>query len=281
MKTVLLTGSGGFIGGNLKEYLLGKYNLLTPRSFELNLCDKTEVKEYFRQHDIDFIIHCAVKGGVRGEQDSDSTVEDNLSMVENILENKKETSKIILFGSGAMYDRFRELHKVREEEIGEHIPSELYGKSKMLIAQKIQNRDDAVCMNIFACFGRGEKATRFPSCAISQNLKHEQIEINRNVVFDYLYIDDLLKIVEFFIENKPKYNIFNLTPTQSISLKEIAEIINEISDFKSEIVIKNPLMNYEYTGDNSRLREMLPNFRFTSYKEGLEKFYSEYKSRLA
>ena len=36
---VLLTGSGGFIGKNLKSYLQDKYELLTPRSYELNLID--------------------------------------------------------------------------------------------------------------------------------------------------------------------------------------------------------------------------------------------------
>lgn len=281
MKTVLLTGTGGFIGGNLKEYLKDKYKLLTPRSFELNLCDRNAVKDYFQNYDIDFIIHCAVVGGIRGEQDPENTINDNLSMVDNLLENKKESSKVIFFGSGAMYDRFRELHKVKEKEIGKHIPSELYGSAKLMLSQKIKNREDALCMNIFACYGRGEKASRFPSYAITQNLNHKKIEINKNVIFDYLYIDDLLKIVEFFIENKPKYNIFNVTPTDSISLKEIAEVINEISDFKSEIVIKDSQMNFEYTGDNSKLMEMLPNFRFTTYKEGLKKLYLEYKSRLA
>ena len=43
---LLLTGSGGFIGKNLKEYLQDKYNLLTPRSYELNLIDENAVNEF-------------------------------------------------------------------------------------------------------------------------------------------------------------------------------------------------------------------------------------------
>jgi GDP-L-fucose synthase len=277
MKKVFISGSGGFIGGNLKNFLKGKYELFTPRSFEFDLRDKNAVREYFKVNNIDFIIHAATVGGQRGFQDKPETVEENLSMLDNLLENKKQNTRMILFGSGAMYGRYRDLKKVKEEEIGKHIPTELYGKSKMLIAQKIIERDDVLCLNIFGCYGLGEKPSRFPSYAINRNLNRETIEINQNVVFDYLFIDDLMKIIGFFIENKPKNNILNAAPDKSISLKEISELVNEISDFKSEIIIKNDKMNFEYTGDNSLLRSEIPNLEFTSYFEGLKKFYFQLK----
>ena len=57
VKNILLTGSGGFIGKNLKEYLSDKYNLFCPRSYELDLRDFKSVKDYFDNNDIDFVIH--------------------------------------------------------------------------------------------------------------------------------------------------------------------------------------------------------------------------------
>lgn len=36
------------------------------------------------------------------------------------------------------------------------------------------------------------------------------MSINQNVKFDYLYIDDLCKIVEWFVTNTPKYNYYNV-----------------------------------------------------------------------
>ena len=175
---ILLTGSGGFIGKNLKNFLQNKYNLLTPRSYELNLIDENAVKEYFSAHNIDFVIHCGSTGGARGIQDKDTTIEDNLAMVDNILKYKNHNTKVILFGSGAMYDKSRSLHKVKETQIGEITPSDLYGKSKMLIAQKIKDRNDVVCLNIFACYGYGEKENRFPSYAINKVLAKENIVTN-------------------------------------------------------------------------------------------------------
>ena len=59
---ILLTGSGGFIGLHLKQYLGAKYNLFTPRSKDLNLLDESAVDNFFHQNKIDFIIHSAAAG---------------------------------------------------------------------------------------------------------------------------------------------------------------------------------------------------------------------------
>ena len=105
------------------------------------------------------------------------------------------------------------------------------------------------------------------------------ITINQNVVFDYLYIDDFLRIIEHIIENDCTYKEFNITPTESIDLVRIAELINSCGRYQSEIIVKNPGMNYQYTGDNSRLlANMGTDYRFTSYQEGIERLYQYYEA---
>ncbi|MBQ3833902.1 MAG: NAD-dependent epimerase/dehydratase family protein [Elusimicrobia bacterium] len=274
MKTVLITGSGGFIGKNLKEYLKDKYSLLTPRSFEVNLTDSNEVRKYFEENKIDFVIHCASTGGARGIADKDTTIEDNLAMVDNILKYKSDGVRVVLFGSGAMYDKSRNLHKVKESEIGKIVPKDLYGKSKMLIAEKIKNREDVLMLNIFACYGYGEKESRFPTYAIQRVLESKNLEINQNVVFDYLWVEDMEKIVHYFIEHKPKNNIINITPTKSVSLLEIAKIVNAFENNKVDIVIKNKGMNNEYTGDNSNLLAEFSDMTFADIEQGLKFLYN-------
>ncbi|MBQ3310810.1 NAD-dependent epimerase/dehydratase family protein [bacterium] len=276
---ILLTGSGGFIGKNLKKYLSDKYKILSPRSFELDLTNRSAVEEYFNKNDIDFVIHCGSIGGARGIDDKDTTVEDNLAMVDNILACKKENVRMILFGSGAMYDKSRNLHKVKEDELGHVIPNDLYGKSKYLIAQKIKSRDDVLMLNIFACYGYGEKESRFPSYAINQVLKGEKISINQNVVFDYLFVEDMQKIVEYFIEHKPEDNIINITPTKSVSLSEISNIVNSFVDKPLDIEIVNQTMNNEYTGDNKLLLKNYQTLKFTTMQDGLKKLF-EYNKKI-
>ena len=144
----------------------------------------------------------------------------------------------------------------------------------MLIAQRIANRDDVLCLNIFACYGYGEKPNRFPSYAICTVLENKTIEINQNVVFDYLFVEDMQKIIEHFIVNKPKkHNIINITPSKSISLEDIAKLVLKISNSNQNITIKNLEVNNPYTGDNSRLLEEIPDFDFTDMETGLTKLY--------
>lgn len=279
IKNILITGSGGFVGKNLKKYFEKDYNILSPRSYELDCTSKSAVKEYFEQNQIDFVIHCATTGGARGIPDKETTIDDNLKMVDNILNSKSENTRVILFGSGAMYGKSKPIHKAKESEIGDFLPSDLYGQSKMLISQKVKDRKDVVCLNIFGCYGYGELPGRFPTYAITQNLRHLPIEINQNVVFDYLFIEDLCRIIEYFISHQPKENIINVTPTESVMLSEISKIVNEISGFESEITIKNPVLGNEYTGDNSRLLKEIPDFQFTPLKTGLEKLYNYLKEQ--
>ena len=274
MQNLLLTGSGGFIGKNLKDFFSDKFKLLTPRSYELNLTDKHAVKSYFENNDIDFIIHCGSIGGARGITDKESTVDDNLAMVDNLLDSKRDDVKMILFGSGAMYGKARNLHKVKESEIGEYIPRDLYGKSKLLISQKVQERNDVLMLNIFGCYGYGELESRFPTYAITQALNNEDIIINQNVVFDYLWIEDLQNIVKHFMINFPQnHKIINVTPSKSISLLELAEIVRNFSSPKVDIKILNEEMNNEYTGDNTLLLKNYPSLQFTSMECGLKKLY--------
>lgn len=270
---ILLTGSGGFIGKNLKNHLADKFNLLCPRSFELDLTKEISVKTFFLENDIDLIIHCSSVGGSRGIQDKNSTIENNLAMVNNLIYAKKDCCKIILFGSGAMYGKDRNLCKIKESQIGEYIPKDLYGISKYEISKIVKDRNDILMLNIFGCYGYEEKENRFPSYAINQALENNPIEINQNCIFDYLFVEDMTKIVTYFIEHRPKNKIINITPTKSISLLEIANIVKEISKKDIKIKIKNEVMNYNYTGDNTILLKEIPNFSFIDYKNGIKKLY--------
>ena len=87
---------------------------------------------------------------------------------------------------------------------------------------------------------------------------------------DYIFIEDVQKIIEYFIDFKPLFNIINLTPTDSISLLDIAKIVNNKG---LDIIIDKEGLNFEYTGDNTRLLNSIPDFKFTDINEGLGKLY--------
>ncbi len=262
MKNILLTGSGGFIGSHLKGYLTDKYNLLTPRSYELNLLDENAVQNYFEENKIDLIIHSA-SCGVRITPDStiDEVAKPNLKMFENLANTN---CRMITFGSGAEYDKSRPLVNIMESQFGESIPKDPYGYSKYLISKEIEQRDNVINLRIFGIYGFGENKTRVTSCIIDAKLKKEPVVLNQNVKFSFIYIDDFCKIVKHFIENTTNNKFLNVSMPENIEIVKLAEIIGV------KTKIKTTGMNKEYTADSSLLYKELGEFKFTDYATGLK-----------
>ena len=89
------------------------------------------------------------------------------------------------------------------------IPMDEYGFYKYVCAKYSENSQNIYDLVIFGIYGKYEDYLyRFISNSIIKNLLKMPIVINQNVVFDYLYINDLVKIVGYFISHKPKYKIF-------------------------------------------------------------------------
>ena len=87
-KTILLTGAGGMVGQNLLEHQdISSYDILTPRSSELDLRDFEEVKKYLKKYKPEMIIHAAAKvGGIQiNIQEPLQYFVDNLDMGRNII----------------------------------------------------------------------------------------------------------------------------------------------------------------------------------------------------
>ncbi|MEK7633216.1 MAG: NAD(P)-dependent oxidoreductase [Patescibacteria group bacterium] len=277
-KTVFITGAGGFIGKNLTEQLSKKYNLLTPGHKDLDLLDEKAVNDFFKKNKIDVVINCAVIGGSRKEEHVDSSLLGNLRIFFNLLKNKNKYKKMIHFGSGAEYDKSKPIIQVKETDLGNTIPQDEYGFFKYICSKYIEKEKNIVCIRIFGLFGKYEDYRyRFISNAIVNNSSGLPITMNQNVFFDYVYINDFIRIVDHFINHKAKYKFYNSGTGNKIDILTIAKKINLISDKKSKIIIKNKGWNNEYTCDNKRLKNELKKFKFTSFDESLKELYRWYK----
>ncbi len=288
MKKLLIMGDQSFTGKNLKNYFKNKYDVTGISRMDFDFLDEHAVTSYFSKNFFDVIINCSAQN-VQRKIDSNFSQNDilgnNLKMFFNLENCLNSETKLINFGSGAQYNKHQDLIKVTESEIGVKLPDDDYGYSKYVISKYIResNHDNIINAIIFGLYGSGEDYTfKFISNAIVKNLLQLPIIINQNVIFDYLYIEDFLRIVEYIIENDMIYKEFNLTPTISIDLYSIAKIINEISNFKSEIMILNPGKNYQYTGSNKLLMENLNHsFTFTNYIDGIKNLYQYYKQNIS
>ena len=66
MQKLLITGTSGMVGRNVKEHPAAQgYELLTPTHAELDLLDKNAVADYIKAHKPDAVVHCAgLVGGI-------------------------------------------------------------------------------------------------------------------------------------------------------------------------------------------------------------------------
>lgn len=280
---IFITGSNGFVGSHLKEYLLSHYDysFFVPSSKELDLSDEKAVDKYILENKIDIIIHAANRGGGRDTTDMKSVTEYNLRIFFNIAKHEKNVKKIISFGSGAEYGKHKPIIEAKEEEYWEALPLDEYGFYKSITSHYIERSQNIVQLRIFGAYGEYENYRyKFISNAIVKNLLHLPITINKNVYFDYIYIDDLLKIVDFFIHNEAKKKIYNVTTGAKVDLITLANLVNEISDFHSDISVINEGLNNEYTSNNKRLLKELGDFQFTSHKNAIAKMRSYFQENL-
>jgi len=279
MKTIFLTGGNGFVGRNIYEQLKNRYRILVPLRKELDLLDEKQVNTYFNKNKIDVVIHCALVGGSRIEEHVTSSLLDNLRIFFNLLNNKQRFSKMIHLGSGAEYDKSKPIIKIKEDDFGKTIPKDEYGLFKFLCSKFIEKEKNIVCLRVFGLFGKYEDYRyRFISNAIMNNLKGLPITLNQNVFFDYVYIDDFIKIIDFFITHKPKYKFYNIGTGKNIDILTIAKKINNIADKKSKIKVKNNGLNNEYSCNNKRLMNELKGFEFESFDKSLNKLYKWYNN---
>lgn len=278
-KKILLTGGNGFIGKNILASFLGdKYEIIAPRSFELNLIDTKCVDEYFRGKEFDAVIHSATKPGHRNAKDLTNLFESNLKMFENLVKHKDKYGKFLNFGSGAIYNTSKDITNANEEQRYDSMGDKDHDKCKFIIAQKIDELDNFVDLNIFGIFGKYEDwEIRFISNAICKTLFDLPITLRQNRRFSYLFVEDLMPILEFFIENNMQHKSYNIVPDEKTTLLDIAQLAKKISAKDIAINVANQGWGLDYTGNNSRLKKEMLNIRFTKLEQSVLALYHYYE----
>lgn len=276
---ILLTGGSGFIGRNIREsFLAEKYEILSPSSKELNLADEESVDAFFKNNSIDLVVHAAVKPGHRNAKDFSNLFYTNTRMFFNLERHKDEYQKMLVLGSGAIYDMRYYRPKMKEEEWTNHIPADEHGYCKYVCEKVIEHSSNIFDLRIFGIFGKYEDyAIRFISNAICKTLFDLPITIKQNRKFDYLYVNDLMPILDWFIDNNPQKKSYNITPDCAISLYDLAIMVRDISNSDVPILIKNEGLGLEYSGDNTLLKNEYTTICFTPIRTAIQELYSWYR----
>jgi|WetSurMetagenome_2_1015567.scaffolds.fasta_scaffold02534_6 UDP-glucose 4-epimerase len=274
---VLVTGARGFIGRNLVEQLGSAYEILAPTRAELDLLDEDAVSGFLRRRTPDVVVHCATKPGHRNAPDPRGLVYDNTRMFFNLARCEDLFGRLVVLTSGAVYDERHYRPKMPEAYFDAHVPVDETGYSKSVVARHAARLARTVELRPFGVFGKYEDwEIRFISNAICKTLFDLPITLRQDRFFDYVFVDDLVRVVRHFIEYDASEKAYNVTPDRAVSLSDVARKVLEVSGKDLPVVIGLDGLGTEYSGNNSRLKAEVPGFPFTPLEEAVRTLYGWY-----
>jgi UDP-glucose 4-epimerase len=281
---ILITGGSGFIGRNLAERLRSTDEVLAPSPAELDLLKERDVREYLKAHHCDVVVHAATTRSNRRLAAPSDLLDRNCRMFFNLVRNQSRFGKMIHFGSGAEYDRMQLPSQVREDYFDIRVPRDAYGFSKYICAKYVERSDRIVNLRLFGVFGAYEDYTvRFISNACCRALKGLPIVLRQDIVFDYLYVKDLVEITKWFIENNARDKAYNVCTGRPVALTELARVIARVSalvsghKFNPDVSVMTGGMGPEYSADNSRMLTEMGAYHFWDLEDAIRDLYAWYE----
>jgi dTDP-4-dehydrorhamnose reductase len=214
---ILITGGNGYIAKSIYSFLHTKYDITTIGRKDFDLTNWSQTNEWFTNKSFDLIIHTAISGGHRLDEDPDAVIRENLLMYRNLLSQQDKFIKFINLGSGA------ELNN----------PTSPYGISKQIIADSISTKPNFLNIRIFAIFNENELSTRYIKSNIQRYINHEDIVIHGDKQMDFFYMTDFITLIDYFISKEEwLYNEIDCTYMEKYKLTDIAKIINNLDNYK-------------------------------------------------
>tara|TARA_B100000131_G_C17967365_1_gene552953 strand:+ start:34 stop:879 length:846 start_codon:yes stop_codon:yes gene_type:complete len=278
---ILITGSNGFIARELISRLENDHHLYKTNRDTLDILDPEAVDNFFENNEVDAVIHCAISGGRRTKPDGYDVVYENSLMFENLAKHQRDYEFMIIFGSGAETDRSKGVNNLSELGFGiqnKNIPLDYYGFSKYLVAKRAETIHNIINLRIFNVFGEFEANDRMVKNNINNYLSGNPLEIYQDRVMDFFGANDLYKVIDYIINTGVKnivYRDFNMCYEEKHTLLDVANIINDLSDTKSEIKIVEEGMSPPYSGDFSRLS--LLGLHFDGLEKSIKEVYNIWK----
>ena len=287
-KTLLVTGSSGFIGSYVAEdalkhgyYVKGldlKENENAAIEFvKGDIRDKVAVSN--ATDSVDFVIHlAAVTSVVEFEKDPVECFDINVSGFLNVLNaaHRNGVKKVLYASSAAVYtgehfsdsmplDYSKQHNPYSQSKIMNEMHADFFHNSRSL---------NTIGMRLFNVFGEGENEKGQYASIATQFMKNKEkgepliVYGDGSQARDFIYVGDVAKIAIKLLEKGDK-PIYNVGTGEATSYKSIAEMINK-DNIK---YVKNPLKVYQYLtkADIKRLTDGIGDYKFMKLRDWITK----------
>jgi GDP-L-fucose synthase len=301
---IFLTGGYGFLGSNIYNQLLlvgfKPEQIFRFRSSEIDLKDASRLKGVL--DNFTTVIHSAAKvGGIEfNRTHPGESFYDNAIMGLNLIEQARLAGikKFVQVGSVCAYPKVVPI-PTKEEDLWSGYPEETnapYGLAKKILLVQLQSYRQQYGLNgIYLLpvnlYGPGDNFNPQSSHVIPALIRKFTEAIKNNVEEvvvwgtgsasrEFLYVEDAARGVVLALLNYDKPDPVNLGSSFEITIKELAELIKELTGYKGNIIwdTSKPDGQPRRKFDTSKAKNEFGFASNVTFKEGLIKTIEYFKT---
>jgi GDP-L-fucose synthase len=294
----LVTGGGGFLGSHLVERLQADgVETFVARRRDYDLTHEADAERLFADARPELVFHLAAEvGGIGANRANPGRYwYANLMMGAHVLEQARlhGVRKVVVAGTVCAYPKFTPV-PFREDDLWNGYPEETnapYGVAKKSIlvgAQSYREQYglDAIFLlpaNLYGPRDNFDLETSHVIPALIRKMVESQGEIvlwgDGSPTREFLFVEDAAEGLLLAAERYNGAEPVNLGTGSEISIRELAELIAELTGFEGEIVwdASQPNGQPRRALDTSRARELFGFEARTPLREGLERTIAWYR----
>jgi GDP-L-fucose synthase len=304
-KQVIVTGGAGFLGNHLVAYLkeLGAKKIVVPRSKDYDLREKEAVLRLYEDNpNTDIIIHLAATvGGIGANREHPGIFfYDNIMMGTLLLEYARayNVPKFVGLGTICEYPKFAPI-PFKEDDLWDGYPEETnapYGiakKAMMVMGQAYRQEFDYNAIHILPTnlYGVGDNfdpaSSHVIPALIRKMIEAQENGTNKVILFgdgsptrEFLYVTDAARGIAMATAAYNDPDPVNLGSGIEISIKDLAELIAELTGFAGEIEwdTSKPNGQPRRNVDVSRAKARFGFEAQTGFREGLSELIAWYQA---
>jgi GDP-L-fucose synthase len=298
-KRVLVTGGGGFLGSHLVERLEADgHDVLAARRRAYDLTHETEAVRMFDDAAPELVFHLAAEvGGIGANRANPGRYwYANLQMGVNVLEQvrRHEVEKLVIVGTVCSYPKYTPV-PFREEDLWAGYPEETnapYGIAKKALLVGAQSYREQYGLNTIFLLPTnlyGPRDNFHPTNAhVIPDLIRKMVDSPDEVVLwgdgsptrEFLYVDDCAEGLVLAAERYDGPEPVNLGAGKEISIRELAELVADVTGFEGRIVWDTSYPNGQprRSVDATRARELFGFEAGTKLRDGLERTVAWYRA---
>jgi len=299
---VLVTGGGGFLGSHLVERLEADgHDVVVARSADYDLTSMTDTASMFDDAGAELVFHLAAEvGGIGANRANPGRYwYANLTMGAHVLEQARlhETPKLVIVGTVCAYPKFAAV-PFSEDDLWDGYPEETnapYGVAKKAVLVGAQAYRDQYGLNSVFLLPTNLYGPRdnfdLETSHVIPALIRKMIETENEVVLwgdgsptrEFLYVDDCVEGLVLAAERYDGSEPVNLGAGKEISIRELAELIADVTGFAGRIVwdTAKPGGQPRRSVDATRAQALFGFEARMPLREGIEHTVAWYRSAVA